>query len=63
MDWAMKTKYYAKLHTCLICCIDEIDMNTNFVLFFPCLLLFEEIDNSETQDDLETNTGLGDLKY
>lgn len=38
-------------------------MNTNFFLFFWCLLVFEEIDSSEVLDGLETNTGLGDLKY
>jgi hypothetical protein len=64
MHWSVKTKCYAKtIYSFDIYGIDEIDMNTNFVLFFLCILLFEKIANSEAQDNLEANTGLGDLKY
>jgi hypothetical protein len=64
MHWSVKTKCYAKtIYSFDIYGIDEIDMNTNFVLFFLCILLFEDIASSEAQDNLEANTGLGDLKY
>lgn len=52
-----------KLHIQLMYRVSEIDVNTNFLLFLPRLLIFGEIDISEAQDGLETNTGLGDLKY
>jgi hypothetical protein len=44
--------------------LEEFELLTlidDFVLFFLCILLFEEIASSEAQDNLEANTGLGDL--
>ena len=52
-----------KLQICTIYRIEKIDMTTNFVLLFLCLFFSGEIDSSEVLDGLETDTGLGDLKY